>query len=191
MPQPVMEPHQFLSAEERAVISQIEATTNVLRLVTRVTQMRFAAIAKLTDSEWITCSVYDPGQLGIDPGESAPIDTTICSEFKRNPQAFHIPDIDRHERFAHKAIVRKFGLRSYVGAPILLPDGRMYGALCALDSKPSPSEDPDTAETLGLFARLIGCIFYADLQDHDSLDERSHARSAHPDSKTASQAPRR
>lgn len=43
--------HRLLSADERAAIAEIEATTNILKLVTRLTGMRFAGIAKFTDLE--------------------------------------------------------------------------------------------------------------------------------------------
>jgi len=167
-----MEAHEFLSAEERSAIAEIEASTSVLRLVTRMTQMRFAAIAKFTDTEWVTCSVYDPEHLGFEPGECALVETTICNEFKLNPQALLIPEISKHERFAVKPIVKRFELESYAGVPIFLPDGRMYGALCALDSRSVPLEDPDIGETLGLFARLIGCIFFANLTEHEPVQSR-------------------
>ncbi len=50
----------LLSADERAAIAEIEATTSILQLVTRLTGMRFAGIAKFTDLEWVVCSVHDP-----------------------------------------------------------------------------------------------------------------------------------
>ncbi|MBA6043439.1 GAF domain-containing protein [Pseudomonas lactis] len=111
--------HRLLSADERAAIAEIEATTNILKLVTRLTGMRFAGIAKFTDQEWVVCSAYDPLQMGI------------------------------------------------TGAPIFLPDGRLFGALCALDSRAMLFDDPNLPETLSLFARLIGCIFYANLTPAD------------------------
>ena len=41
---------------------------------------------------------------------------------------------------------------------IFLPDGRLFGALCALDSRAMLFDDPNLPETLSLFARLIGCF---------------------------------
>lgn len=60
-------------------------------------------------------------------------------------------------------MVKRFDLESYAGIPVFLPDGRLYGALCVLDSDPVTFEDEDLREALGLFARLIGCVFYANL----------------------------
>jgi hypothetical protein len=76
----------LLSAEERSSIAEIEATTNILQLVTRMTGTRFAAIAKFTDTEWIVCSAYDPIELGIHTGDTLELETTLCSEFRRDPK---------------------------------------------------------------------------------------------------------
>ena len=64
-------------------------------------------------------------------------------------------------------MVKQYAIESYAGTPIFLPDGRLFGALCALDSKAMLFDDPNLAETLSLFARLIGCIFFANLTAHE------------------------
>jgi GAF domain-containing protein len=152
-----------LSADERASIAEIEATTNILQLVTRLTGARFAAIAKFTESEWIVCSAYDPIELGISTGDSLELETTLCSEFRRDPQVLFVPQISQDGRFSTRPVVKQYLIESYAGAPIFLPDGQLWGALCALDSRAVIYDDPDLADTLGLFARLIGCIFYSNL----------------------------
>lgn len=155
--------HALLSADERAAIAEIEATTSILQLVTRLTGMRFAGIAKFTDLEWVVCSVYDPLQMGIHVDDVLDLETTLCSEFCINPQTLFIPEISKNGRFATRPVVKQFAIESYAGAPIFLPDGRLYGALCALDSRAMLFDDPNLPETLSLFARLIGCIFFANL----------------------------
>ncbi|MEN5151950.1 GAF domain-containing protein [Pseudomonas orientalis] len=157
----------LLSADERAAIAEIEASTNILRLVTRLTGMRFAGIAKFTDLEWVVCSAYDPLQMGIHVDDVLDLETTLCSEFCINPQTLFVPQISVDGRFASRPVVKKYAIESYAGAPIFLPDGRLFGALCALDSRAMLFDDPNLPETLSLFARLIGCIFYANLAPAD------------------------
>lgn len=149
-----------LSTEERAAIAEIEATTNIVQLVTHMTGTRFAGIAKFTDKDWIVCSAYDPFELGINIGDTLELETTICSEFRRDPQILFVPEISLDGRFVSRPVVKKYMIESYAGAPIFLPDGQLWGALCALDSRPIVFENPDMIDTLALFARLIGCIFY-------------------------------
>ncbi len=155
----------LLTAEERSAIAEIEATTNVLRLVTRLTGMRFAGIAKFTEADWVACSVYDPSHIGMEDGDAFALETTLCSEFRRNPQALFVPEVSKNGRYANFPIVKQYAIESYAGVPIFLPDGRLFGALCALDSRLALFDDPDLAETLSLFARLVGCIFFASLTE--------------------------
>lgn len=157
----------LLSADERAAIAEIEASTNILKLVTRLTGMRFAGIAKFTDLEWVVCSAFDPLQMGIHVDDVLDLETTLCSEFCINPQTLFVPQISVDGRFASRPVVKKYAIESYAGAPIFLPDGRLFGALCALDSRAMLFDDPNLPETLSLFARLIGCIFYANLAPAD------------------------
>lgn len=156
-----------LTTEERSAIAEIEATTNILRLVTRLTGMRFAGIAKFTDADWIACSVYDPTDLGIDDGDVFKLETTLCSEFCVNPEALFVPQISKNGRYANRPVVKRYAIESYAGVPVHLPNGQLYGALCALDSDVTLFDDPDLAETLTLFARLIGCIFFANISETD------------------------
>ncbi|MFL1494256.1 GAF domain-containing protein [Pseudomonas antarctica] len=155
--------HAVLSADERSAIAELEATNVILQLVTRLTGMRFAGVAKFTEKDWIVCSAYDPVHLGIEAGDILELEITLCSELRRNPNALFIPKISDDRRYSDRCVVRRYGLESYAGAPIFLPDGRLFGALCALDSRAIVFEDPELEDTLVLFATLIGCIFFANL----------------------------
>ncbi|KTC51104.1 diguanylate cyclase [Pseudomonas fluorescens ABAC62] len=157
----------LLSPEERAAIAEIEATTSILQLVTRLTGMRFAGIAKFSDADWVVCSAHDTGNMGIHVDDVLDLETTLCSEFCINPQALFIPHVSEDGRYASRPVVKQYAIESYAGAPIFLPDGRLFGALCALDSRAMLFDDPNLSETLSLFARLIGCIFFANLTASD------------------------
>ncbi|WP_248750083.1 GAF domain-containing protein [Pseudomonas sp. MWU15-20650] len=159
--------HALLSADERAAIAEIEATTSILQLVTRLTGMRFAGIAKFTDLEWVVCSVHDTLDMGIHVDDVLDLETTLCSEFCINPQTLFIPQVSQDGRFAVRPVVKRYAIERYAGAPIFLPDGRLFGALCALDSRAMLFDAPNLAETLSLFARLIGCMFFANLTAAD------------------------
>lgn len=113
------------------------------------------------------CSAYDPLQMGINVDDVLDLETTLCSEFCINPHTLFIPQISQNGRFAARPVVKQYAIESYAGAPIFLPDGRLFGALCALDSRAMLFDDPNLPETLSLFARLIGCIFYANLTPAD------------------------
>ena len=130
----------LLSADERAAIAEIEATTSILQLVTRLTGMRFAGIAKFSDADWVVCSAHDTGNMGIHVDDVLDLETTLCSEFCINPQALFIPHVSEDGRYASRPVVKQYAIESYAGAPIFLPDGRLFGALCALLQPPKPTK---------------------------------------------------
>ena len=71
-----------LTSAELAVISEIEATSSLLRLVTRLTGLRFAAIAKVTEASWTACAVYDEIQFGLEAGHQLKLEPTFCNELR-------------------------------------------------------------------------------------------------------------
>ena len=160
MNRPEISLHSVLNLNERSALAEMEAITSILKLVTRLTGMRFAGIAKFTETDWIVCSAYDPMHMGIEAGDTLELEITLCSELRRDPKALFIPKISEDGRYSSRAVVKRYAIESYAGVPIFLPNGQLYGALCALDSRSILFEDPELEETLALFATLIGCVFF-------------------------------
>ncbi|WP_226503120.1 GAF domain-containing protein [Pseudomonas sp. MWU16-30317] len=148
-----------LSRAERAAIAEIESTTNLLTLVTRLTQMRCAAISKFSETDWIACAVHDEIHFGIQPGDAVALDTTFCNDIRLDPRPLIIPSVSQDKRYSGRPTPQKLGFESYIGLPIFLQNGDVFGTLCVMDSRATLLEDPDLIETLSIFSRLIGCIF--------------------------------
>ncbi|KPX70893.1 GAF domain-containing protein [Pseudomonas amygdali pv. lachrymans] len=153
-----------LTTEERSAIAEIEATTNILRLVTRLTGMRFAGIAKFTDADWIACSVYDPTDLGIDDGDVFKLETTLCNELRQHKCPIVINEVATDAVYAEHPIPKLYGFQSYFSLPIIFPNGDFFGTLCGLDNLPTPLDDADTLDTLKVFCTLIASTLYAHYQ---------------------------
>jgi GAF domain-containing protein len=148
-----------LSRAERAAIAEIESTAHLLTLVTRLTRMRCAAIAKFSEADWIACAVHDEIHFGIQPGDTVALDTTLCNDVRLQRRPLVIPSLSQDQRYADRATPKKYGFESYIGVPIFLPDGAIYGTLCVMDSRATLLDDPDLIDTLTIFSKLIGCLF--------------------------------
>jgi hypothetical protein len=61
-------------------------------------------------------------------------------------------------------VVKQYLIESYAGAPFSSRRTTVGRTVC-LGLRAVIFDDPDLADTLGLFARLIGCIFYSNLTD--------------------------
>ena len=144
-----------LTSAELAVISEIEATSSLLRLVTRLTGLRFAAIAKVTEASWTACAVYDEIQFGLEPGHQLKLETTFCNELRQHRQPIVINEVATDPVYAEHPITKMYGFQSYFSLPIIFPNGDFFGTLCAIDTVPAHFDETAVLKTLGLFAQLI------------------------------------
>ena len=135
-------------------IGRIGSVPTILEAVVRAAGMRFAAVARVTDAEWIGCAVHDEIDFGLLPGGELALETTICREVRqlRQPIAFRHASEDDH--FAHHPTPKLYGFESYISVPIVRESGEFFGTLCALDPMPARFDD-NVIRTLELFAKLI------------------------------------
>ena len=149
-------------------ISAIPAVPVILSMVKHITGMRFAAIARVTESHWVACAVDDSINFGLKPGGELVLESTICHEIRQHhtPVVFGHASADPHFSTHHTPLT--YGLESYISIPIVLTDGRFFGTLCAIDSAPADLGEPAIVKTLTLFAQLIAM----------SLDTQGHLESA-------------
>jgi signal transduction histidine kinase len=148
-----MTPSAF-SADIDAVRA-IDAVPVILSMVKQLTGMRFAAVARVTDTNWVACAVDDSIDFGLKPGGELELESTICHEIRqhRNPVVFG--HASQHPLFASHHTPKLYGLESYVSIPIITADGEFFGTLCAIDSVPADLEKPTIVKSLTLFAQLI------------------------------------
>lgn len=153
---PTPNARQMTVAESVDAVLRMEMVPQVLETVCRVTGMRFAAIARVTDDRWTACAVLDTLNFGLKPGGDLVLDSTICDEIRVHHQAVIFGHASRHPVFSTHHTPKIYGLESYVSVPIMTGDGDFFGTLCAVDSEPRDFEDEGTVvDTLSLFASLI------------------------------------
>jgi signal transduction histidine kinase len=124
--------------------------------------MRFAAVARVTESHWTACAVYDDIQFGLQPGGELVLETTICNEIRQSGKPVVFGHASTHPIFASHATPALYGFESYISVPIVRGDGRFFGTLCAIDPLPAKLDDPHVLQTLELFAQLIAAQLDAD-----------------------------
>jgi signal transduction histidine kinase len=144
-----------------ATAGRIEAIAAILNVVCRVTKMRFAAVARVTEDRWIACQVRDELGFGLKPGGELAIEATICNEIRQHGHPVVIGDVARDEHFCRHPIPAKYGIQSYVSLPVVLPNGDFFGTLCALDPLPAKVDNEETVGMFKLFAELVAFHFDA------------------------------
>ncbi len=136
-------------------VEAIPSVQTILCDVIRLTGMRFAAIARVTDTRWTACAVYDLLDFGLKPGQDLVLESTICNEIRKNPQTVAFDQASTHPVYAHHHTPSLYGFESYISVPIWTADRQFFGTLCALDPKPAIL-DPTVISAVEAYARGIG-----------------------------------
>lgn len=161
-------------APDIAAVGAIAAVPNILEVVCRTTGMGFAAIARVTEDRWVACAVRDDIAFGLKPGGELRVETTICHEIRAVPEPVVIDHVDQHPQYRDHHTPRQYGFQSYISMPIILPGGRFFGTLCAIDPRPARVSSPEVVGMFRLFAELIA--FHLDAHHRVQASEDALAR---------------
>lgn len=157
-------------------VQKIPAVPTILDIVCRSTGMGFAAIVRVTEDRWIACQVLDNVNFGLAAGGELEVETTLCHEIRQHRQVVAIDNVAQDPVYSSHHTPRIYGLQSYISVPIVLPDGRFFGTLCAIHTEPASLNNAQTINTFKLFAELIAYHLDAseELKDvrKELMDER-------------------
>jgi GAF domain-containing protein len=110
----------------------------LLELARRHLEMDVAFVSQVTDGRQVYRAVDgDRESFGIRPGDGPVLEETICRRMIDGDIPQVIPDTAADVRVGTLRTTREMGIRAYLGVPLVLPDGRLYGTLCCLARRAS------------------------------------------------------
>ncbi|MBU2958488.1 GAF domain-containing sensor histidine kinase [Paracoccus sp. 1_MG-2023] len=146
--------HDFQSDIE--TLSQSQTIRTILETVMLATEMRFAAVARVTEDRWVACRTVDELDFDLVAGDEIEIQSTFCQQVREAACKVVFDDADSDPAYRGHAVVERFGIVSYASFPIHRSDGSFFGTLCALDSCPRDVSNPRAIAMMEMFADLIG-----------------------------------
>jgi PAS domain S-box-containing protein len=123
-PRPV--PDYLLQGWQAAIDSLAETLDVPVALVMRVVGLRI---------EVFVCSNTPTNPYRTGDSEHLPDSGLYCEAVVRARDELQVPDARESARW-HANPDMKHGLLSYLGLPILMPDGEVFGTICVLDRQP-------------------------------------------------------
>jgi len=115
----------------------------ILRRLCDLTDMGFAAVARVTEARWIACQVLDRIEFGLEPGSELQIKTTICDEIRESGEPVFIDCVSDSPHWRVHPTPILYGFQSYVSVPLRRRDGSFFGTLCAVDPYPRKVDTPE------------------------------------------------
>ena len=171
-------------ARDVAAVNQLQAVPTLLEVLCEFTGMRFAAVARVSESTWTACVVKDDIHFGLKAGGQLNLETTLCIESKRLNTPIVIEQASTDPRYCNHHTPKLYKIESYISMPIVLSNGRYFGNLCAIDPAPARVADPKIVSMFTRFAALIAMLLDAEMARQA---DQSALRGAHADNELRDQ----
>ncbi|QOQ75756.1 GAF domain-containing sensor histidine kinase [Pseudomonas poae] len=142
-------------AVDIATIGRISAVPAMLKVISDMTGLRFAAVARVTDDTWTACAVLDQLEFGLGVGGELDLTTTICHEIRGSHVSVVIDKASEDPLYHDHHTPRMYHFESYISVPVFRTDGRFFGTICALDPNPAPLRSSTIQSTMESFARVL------------------------------------
>lgn len=146
--------HDFQADIQMLAGSDLVGT--ILETVMLATNMRFAAVARVTADRWVACRTVDEVNFGLAEGDEIEIQSTFCQAVRETSKKVLFNDTATDDVYRDHPIAAKFGIVSYASIPIHRSDGSFFGTLCAIDTEPRDVKHPRAVAMLEMFANIIG-----------------------------------
>ena len=118
--------------------------------------MEIAYVSEFTEGEQVIRAVGgDARSFGFGEGTSVPLEETYCRRMVEGAIPAVIPDARADERVRDLDATAEADIGSYIGVPLRLSDGRIYGTLCCASHDPQHALGERHARFMRLLARLI------------------------------------
>jgi GGDEF domain-containing protein len=131
-----------------------DVVEGLLDVVARLFHTRLAVVARIESTTYTVMSVIDQHHT-LRPGQIYHLQDTFCMHMLEQGQPLCISDITQAPmpfRFLPNRL--ELNIRSYIGVPLYMADGRVFGSLWAADPSVRIFSEQDVA-MLQLFARLL------------------------------------
>lgn len=133
-----------------------DTVARVLAMAKEELGMDVAFVSEFAEQQMIFRKlVGDAESFGWQEGASISLVDTFCQLLIEERLPSVIPDTDDNELVKPLNVTGDARIGSYVGAPIKLSDGHLYGTFCALSHSSNPSLSERDAQFIRVLARLV------------------------------------
>jgi anti-sigma regulatory factor (Ser/Thr protein kinase) len=160
-----------LSSELIVPVAAASRVRGLLDTARRQLGVDIAYFSKLSaDGQHVQCLVGNSGPYSFGEGSVIPLEETYCRRMVEGTAPGLVPDAAVEPRMQDLGVAGTLG--SYLGVPVRLPDGRIYGSVCCASRTPSPEWDSKDRAYLQLLADSVGALVASDPEaGADAVDE--------------------
>lgn len=125
-------------------------------------------VTRTEGDDWIMLQVEDYG-YGVGEGSVFCWSDSFCSRMVRDEGPRVAPQVNSVPAYVDAPIGRQVTIGSYIGIPIVLSDGSLFGTLCAIDPEPQSETIQEKLPTIELLAQLLSTILEKELKHQEQV----------------------
>ena len=134
-----------------------EIIDRALSTAREMTGMDLAFVGEFhAGSEVIRRTDGDNARFGLEIDDGAALEDSYCQRMADGRLSCLVPDTSAEPEVRHLPATVESHLGAYIGVPLRLPDGRLYGAFCCISEDPATHLDKRHVELMQMLARLVG-----------------------------------
>lgn len=153
-----------------------EAIDTALEIVMRHVSVRTAFVTQAVNGLANVLHAQDDSGCGIPAGAVVPQENTFCQYVRATDRPVVIPNSGLDPRTVQVSARIDFNMVAYIGVPIHLGNGELYGTLCAADPEPQDFR-PEHVELMRVLAQRLASLIeqQALAQRYESVQREAKA----------------
>lgn len=146
------------------------AANEVLAYLRRFSGLGMWTISRVQDDDWVLLKVND-SCYGIGDNTVLRWEDSFCSQMVQGKGPRFDPDVAASGVYCERPIYRQVSIGAYVGVPLTLPDGSLFGTLCGIDPAPSDHFSEAFQASVEVMARLLSLLVWEEKRNLQNARE--------------------
>jgi len=120
-------------------------------------------VTRTEGNDWIMLQVEDHG-YGVKKGSVFCWSDSFCSRMVKGEGPKIAPEVHSIPAYVESPIGKQVSIGAYIGIPLVLSDGSLFGTLCAIDPNPQSEAIKNELHTIELLAQMLSTILENELK---------------------------
>jgi EAL domain-containing protein (putative c-di-GMP-specific phosphodiesterase class I) len=161
---------QLAEAANDGIAPSRQTLASILQAIRQYLDMDVAFLSEFSNGQRVfrmVDAISADSPVAVGAGD--PLETTYCQRLVDGRLPEVLPDASAHPVSAVLPITQALGIGSYIGVPVALSDGRLYGTLCCFRDRPDTTLNERDLGLLQVFANMAAVHI-----EHEALASRRH-----------------
>ncbi|SDI48551.1 sensor domain-containing diguanylate cyclase [Pseudomonas panipatensis] len=139
------------------------ASREVLAFLQRTLGFDLWLVTRVEEDDWIVLESHGQG-YALENGRALEWRDSLCSRMVAGVAPRIAPRVMDVPAYATAPFLRQFPIQAYMGLPLYLADGKLFGTLCAFATTPQPSALSAQADLFDVIGMLLSLLLQMEIK---------------------------